>query len=264
MESLLEDFFIVWTISASIMLFLWLSYLITKEPAIVDVGWGASIGLSTYGLFYNLEIANLRSLLVLFCVLLWSIRISALLLMRLYKGLVDKRYIELSGKWKKKRSLKYFIFFQAQALTVPLLLIPVSLAFHSLDPLVTIWDTLGILLFLMAFTGEVIADKQMADFRNHPDKNSKVCSKGLWKYSRHPNYFFESLIWLSYSLMAMNSPLGLISLISPALITFSILKVTGIPPTEESLLCTKGEAYRAYQATTSAFIPWLPKKPNSD
>jgi steroid 5-alpha reductase family enzyme len=85
-----------------------------------------------------------------------------------------------------------------------------------------------------------------------------VCNLGLWRYSRHPNYFFEFLIWVSFAIVALPVQYGYLGLISPLLILFFLFRVSGIPVTEEQALRSKGEAYRKYQRSTSAFIPWFP------
>lgn len=251
--------FSAWLIAACIMLILWISYLYTKEPSIVDIGWTASIGCATWWMFYHVPVEGFRQWVILFSVTFWSARLIMLLIIRMQKGQKDQRYVELSLRWKNGLNWKYFIFFQAQALSVALLLIPIALAFLAKQPHWTYWDTFGFLLYVVGITAEILADKQMARFRDHPNNCKKVCNEGLWRYSRHPNYFFESMIWISYAVIAMNHPLGLIGWISPAVIIISIVKITGIPPTEQRLLTSKGDAYREYQRKTSAFIPIPPK-----
>ena len=140
-----------------------------------------------------------------------------------------------------------------------LLVTPVALSFLAPEPMWTYWDTTGTLLYIIGMSGELVADQQMVGFRCDPSNRKKVCNVGLWRYSRHPNYFFESVIWISYAVIAMNNTQGLIGWISPALIIISILKITGIPPTEQRLLASKGDAYKEYQRTTSAFIPLPPR-----
>jgi steroid 5-alpha reductase family enzyme len=104
-----------------------------------------------------------------------------------------------------------------------------------------------------------LADAQLNAFKRRPDKSSPVCDVGLWRYSRHPNYFFEWLIWVAYFLFAAASPWGWLGILSPVAILFLLLKVTGIPMTEEQAVRSKGDAYRRYQKTTSAFVPWFRK-----
>jgi len=115
----------------------------------------------------------------------------------------------------------------------------------------------GAALAVAALCGEAVADAQMQTFKADPGSQGKVCERGLWRYSRHPNYFFESLIWWAFFLAALPSPHGWISIICPLLMLYFLFQVTGIPLTEKYALESKGDAYREYQRTTSAFIPWF-------
>ena len=115
----------------------------------------------------------------------------------------------------------------------------------------------------MALAGEALADRPLEWFKKDPKNRGRVCQVGLWRYSRHPNYFFEWLAWMAFALFALPSPLGFLSLACPALMLWFLLKVTGIPATEAQALRSKGEAYREYQQSTSAFFPWRPKSPGS-
>ncbi|MFT4554285.1 MAG: steroid 5-alpha reductase family enzyme [Chlamydiales bacterium] len=258
--NLLTLVFSGWLIAAFIMLILWLSYLYHKEPAVVDIGWITSIGCTTWWMFYQVPSGGLRQWVLIFCVAFWSLRLVNLLVMRLRKGQKDQRYVELSSKWKSGLKWKYLILFQAQALSVALLVIPIAFSFLAPESTWTSWDTVGSLLYIIGITGELMADQQMVRFKSDLNNRKKVCNMGLWRYSRHPNYFFESLIWTSYAVISMNHPLGFIGWLSPGVIIISILKITGIPPTEQQLLVSKGDAYREYQRTTSMFIPMPPRR----
>jgi steroid 5-alpha reductase family enzyme len=101
-----------------------------------------------------------------------------------------------------------------------------------------------------------VADQQLKRFRQDPANKGKVCQTGLWNYSRHPNYFFEWLVWVAFFLAAAATPLGWLTVYCPALMLYFLFRVTGIPATEEQSIRTKGEAYREYQRTTSVFVPW--------
>jgi steroid 5-alpha reductase family enzyme len=112
----------------------------------------------------------------------------------------------------------------------------------------------------LAICCEAAADAQLSKFKSDASNKGHTCQAGLWRYSRHPNYFFEWLIWMAYALFAFASPGGSFGLISPALILFFLLRVTGIPATEAQALRSRGDEYRRYQQTTSAFVPWFPKE----
>lgn len=115
-------------------------------------------------------------------------------------------------------------------------------------------------IWVVAFAGEVTADRQLLAFKTNPQNKGKTCQAGWWRYSRHPNYFFEWLIWVSYALFASSSPWGWLAWLCPATLLYLLFKVTGIPATEAQALRSRGEAYRRYQQTTSAFVPWFPKQ----
>ena len=171
----------------------------------------------------------------------------------------DGRYQQLRHEWAARFAPKMFGFFQLQAASVVLLgvpfLLPVLDARVGWSPL----EVAGIVLWCVAVGGESLADAQLAAFRRDPANRGRVCDAGLWRYSRHPNYFFEWLVWVAYFLFALSAPAGWLAIIGPAAILFLLLRVTGIPLTEEQSLRSKGDAYRRYQARTSAFVPWFPR-----
>ncbi len=117
----------------------------------------------------------------------------------------------------------------------------------------------GIALWLAAIAGETLADRQLAQFRAKPANRGKTCRAGLWRYSRHPNYFFEWLHWWSYVLMGINVSNGWVTLIGPVVMLFFLFYITGIPHTEKQAVASRGDDYREYQRTTSMFFPWPPK-----
>jgi steroid 5-alpha reductase family enzyme len=121
-------------------------------------------------------------------------------------------------------------------------------------------EFVGCAVWLIGMIGEATADAQLNAFKKNPASHGKTCRAGLWNYSRHPNYFFEWVIWLGLAVFALGSPFGFIGLLSPALILYFLLRVTGIPATEAQALRTKGEDYKNYQRTTSAFVPWFRRK----
>ena len=121
-------------------------------------------------------------------------------------------------------------------------------------------EWVGIALWLFAVAGESLADYQLKQFKADSANHGQVCQIGLWHYSRHPNYFFEWLIWLSFFSFALGSPWGILTVYCPALMLYFLLRVTGIPMTEDLAVKTKGEEYRQYQRTTSKFVAWLRRK----
>lgn len=141
------------------------------------------------------------------------------------------------------------------ALSLPFLLVCLNVR----APL-GVFEKLGVAIWLLGILGEAVADAQLAAFKKNPANKGKTYRTGLWCYSRHPNYFCEWTIWMGYAVFALGSPWGWLGLFSPALILYFLLRLTGIPATEAQAVRSRSDEYREYQRTTSAFIPWIPKK----
>ena len=120
-------------------------------------------------------------------------------------------------------------------------------------------DWVGVLIWTIALVGEGLSDFQLARFRQRPESKGEVCQDGFWKYSRHPNYFFEWLHWCAYVMLAITAPLGWLTILAPVAMWFFLNRVTGIPLTEIQAIKSRGEKYRRYQRTTNAFFPWFPR-----
>ena len=238
----------------------WLIAIRVDNYSLVDLLWAASIGLSGLLLaLFQSGTASKRSVAGLLA-LCWGGRLAYHLYQRIrhHHPQEDSRYQKLRELWQGKIKSSFFYFFQAQALLVILLSLPYFLITRDSSDWGLI-ESIGLSISLIGLAGETLADQQMVRFKNTREQKHLICRQGLWKYSRHPNYFFEALFWLGLSLLACAATWGWLSLSAPLLITFLLLKVTGIPPSEASSLKHKGEAYRDYQKTTSAFIPLPPK-----
>ena len=155
----------------------------------------------------------------------------------------------------------FLVFFLAQGVLVVMLSAPVLLAGRDSRSGPSILDLLGPSVWLEGMIGETIADRPLSRFKANGANRGLVCNVGLWRYSRHPNYFFEWHIWIGYAIVAAGTPDGWLAWTAPALMLLFMLKLTGIPPTEARALRSRGDAYRKYQRTTSAFVPWFPKRP---
>jgi steroid 5-alpha reductase family enzyme len=159
-------------------------------------------------------------------------------------------------KWKTNINLKFFLFFQVQTVLVVLLSLPFLMMIRNPAPRLSGLEIAGSFVWLAGLIGESVADAQLKKFKNNPLNKGKTCRVGLWNYSRHPNYFFESIIWIGYAIAALTSSFGWVGLLSAAGMWYILNHVTGVPLTEEHALRTRGEEYRSYQQTTSRFIPW--------
>jgi steroid 5-alpha reductase family enzyme len=246
-----------WLVAAGVMLLLWLVHLATRNAGIVDFGW--AFLLPTIALLYAFEGPGYppRRWLLATLASVWGYRLAFYLLFTRVIGHPEEgRYVELRKSWKTNLPLKFLAFFQAQALLDVLLSLPFLLP--ALDPRPSLrWtEFAGAVLWLVAFSGEATADAQLHAFKANPANKGKTCRTGLWNYSRHPNYFFEWLIWVAFALYALESPWGWLAFLCPALMLYILFRVTGIPATEAQALRSRGEEYRRYQQTTSAFVPW--------
>jgi steroid 5-alpha reductase family enzyme len=249
-----------WFGMASMMLVLWLIQLRTKDASLVDVVWAAGLGL--LGIFYALVASGeFERRVMLACVVsFWSFRLAGYLLFNRVLGKAeDRRYRSLRAQWGRNAPRNFFFFYQAQGLLDVLLSIPFLVIAFNPRPSIHFVEILGLVVWATGIFGETVADRQLAAFRSNPDHRGRTCRDGLWRYSRHPNYFFEWLIWCGFALMAWPAPNGWMGIVSPIIMLFLILKVTGVPPTEAQALASRGDDYRDYQRTTSVFVPWFPK-----
>jgi steroid 5-alpha reductase family enzyme len=248
-------------IVAAMMFALWLIHLLIRNAAIVDAGWAAALGI--LALYYAVAGPGYpaRKWAIASMAGFWGLRLAAYLLLSRVVGQPEEgRYVQLRKEWKNNLALRFLFFFEFQALLVAVLSLPFLLAcLNTRAPLGRV-EKFAAGLWLVSMIGEVIADLQLNAFKKNPENHGKTYRAGLWKYSRHPNYFFEWLIWVSYAVFALASPWGWIGLVSPALILYFLLGITGIAATEAQALRTRGNEYRAYQRTTSTFVPWFPKK----
>ena len=238
---------------------LWMIQRKTGNASIVDIGWAGGIGLLVLYYALVLPLPALRRWLVAALACAWSFRLALYLFHRNVGKPEDGRYHALRERWGASAHWKLLVFFELQALTVILLSLPALAAMRNPNPSVAM-TVLAVFLLVFSVGGEALADAQLARFKSDPANRGKTCRAGLWGYSRHPNYFFEWLHWWVYVLLSFGSLWGWATLLAPAAMLYVLVKATGIPATEAQAVATKGDDYREYQRTTSAFVPWFPKK----
>lgn len=237
----------------------WLVQLRTKNAAIVDPIWSLSFPLLA-GVYFFLSDGSQVKVIFLAMVAIWGLRLGIHLLLRVLKEEhEDVRYTALRNEWGSNQNILMLRFYYFQAALALFLSIPFALVMSDVNSALSIFGITGVSIWVIAVAGESIADAQLRSFKSDPKNKGKVCERGLWYYSRHPNYFFEWLIWVAFFVFAMGSPYGFVSIICPLVMLYFLVKVTGIPYTEIQSVKSKGQAYIEYQKTTSAFIP-LPKK----
>jgi len=236
----------------------WLLQRRTRNAGWVDPVWTFALGAA--GVIYALaplaQPLTPRQGLVAAVVAIWSLRLGSHLVARTRRGPEDSRYAQFRRHWGATYERHMFWFLQIQAAASAFLALTILVAARNPEPLGRA-DLLAVALAVMAFAGEALADRQLERFRRTPGNQGRICDRGLWRWSRHPNYFFEWLGWLAYPFFAIRHDgylWGWVALSGPALIYFLLVHVSGIPPLEQQMLQTRGDAYRAYQARTSPFF----------
>ncbi|MDP2876561.1 MAG: DUF1295 domain-containing protein [Holophaga sp.] len=245
----------------ALMFLTWALHLRTRNAGWVDVAW--ALGLGGLAVFFALVGSGdpLRRLLIGLMGGIWGLRLGMHLFLRVAKDPhEDGRYVTLRQEWGGAIELKFLGFFLFQGLLDLFLALPFLLASLDPTPEISFLTWAGVVLWLISILGEAISDRQLQRFKLNPLNRGRVCRDGLWAFSRHPNYFFEWLIWIAFALAATSSPWGWLAWSCPLLMLNFLVRVTGIPATEMQSLRTKGEDYRRYQQEVSAFVPWFPNQ----
>ncbi len=194
---------------------------------------------------------------------IWALRLGSDIAGRVAKSPEeDARYAAFRKEWAPHFQRGMFFFLQAQAPATALLAISIVLAAREPSPGVRVQDIAGFALLAVSILGESLADGQMRRFRADPANKGKVCERGLWAWSRHPNYFFEWLVWMAYPVIALEPahPLTWLSFAAPAMMYLLLTRVSGVPPLERAMLASRGDLFRDYQARVSVFFPLPPKR----
>jgi len=248
----------IWLVAAVMMTLGWAWQQRRENAGIVDVLW--SIGLAASAVANGVLGAGAAAPRIMVAALggIWGARLALHLGRRVRGEPEDGRYHALRGRWGNN-PFKWFGLFQFQAALIPLFSIPFAAA--AANPGTTmLWAAIGVGIWLLSVGGESLADRQLARFRANPAHRGKTCRAGLWRYSRHPNYFFEWLHWFSYVALAIGAAAGWYSLSGPLLMYVFLRWISGVPYTEAQALRTRGDEYREYQRTTSVLIPWWPRQ----
>ena len=230
----------------------------------VDVFWTFGVGLAgaAVALYPAPQSLGARRWLTAAVVLAWALRLGLHVAARVARTPEDRRYVGLRQQWGDRFQPMMFGFLQLQALVSLPLVAAVAVAAHNPTPQLRLADGLGVLLLVAAIAGEGIADAQLDRFKAKL-RHGPINDRGLWAWSRHPNYFFEWLGWWAYPVMAVQLsgyPAGWIALAAPAVMYAVLVHMTGLPMLEKHMLETRGDRFRDYQSRTSPFIPWPPRR----
>ena len=238
--------------------------LIRKDNSVADIAWGLGFVLVTATTFFFLRTSFFLPVLVSSLVAAWGLRLSFHIFRRNRNKSEDPRYAEWRRKWGRSFLWRsYLQVFLLQGLFLLVISSPVILVNTyrwelppgSQDSF--IWLA-GAFLWCVGFFFEAVGDAQLARFKKDPANKGRIMDRGLWRYTRHPNYFGESLMWWGLFLIALEIPYGWTTIVSPVLITFLLVKVSGVPLLEKRY---RGRPdFEAYARRTSAFVPWFPKK----
>ncbi len=252
-------------VAAGFLLVLWVVSVRRRDAGLVDVGWAASLGgmalaYAALGPGHPLQRVALAATGGV-----WGLRLAwHLLTDRVLAGPEDGRYVALREHWGARADLHFLWFFQLQALLAGALSLPFLLVASDPRAALAAPQVAGLALFALGLGGEALADRQLAAHRKDPANRGRTCRRGLWRYSRHPNYFCEWLLWCAFALLAWPAPGGPWALLAPAVMYVLVTRVSGIPYTERQALRSRGEDYRRYQRTTNAFFPWFPRGTGTD
>jgi steroid 5-alpha reductase family enzyme len=250
-----------WITSAVVMAALWAWHRRIRNAGVADAGW--TLLVASLAVFYA-WIGNgavTRRSAIGWMLGSWGARLGVYLLWdRVFGRPEDPRYQTMRAEWGERADIEFFWFFQKLALAAVFFALPALFAAMNPAPVLSTLELGAAALWIVGFAGETTADRQLLRFRNNPENRGRTCRAGLWRRSRHPNYFFEWLMWVSVGLFAAASPWGWIGLGCPVVMLYLLFNVSGIPRAEAQALRSRADDYREYQRTTSVFVPWFTKE----
>lgn len=249
---------LLWVLAAALQTAGWAWQQRRRNAGIVDVLWAAGVGAAALLLAALGDGAGWPRATVALLGGTWGLRLAWHLWRRVRGEGEDGRYAQLRARWGDGGG-RWFAFFQLQAGLVVLFALPFAAVARNPVDGATPWWWAGMAVWLGSVAGEALADAQLARFRADRRNRGRACRAGLWRYSRHPNYFFEWLHWFAYVLLAVGSPLAWLAWSGPLVMYVFLRWLSGIPFTEAQALRTRGEDYRAYQRSTPMLIPWFPR-----
>jgi len=232
----------------------------------VDVFWTfATGGAAVAGALWRFPEADgspARQLVVAALAGFWAVRLGLHLRDRVRSRPEDARYAGFRRDWGARFQTRLFWLLMIQAAAAWPLAVAVMLAARNPAAGWQWTDIAAMAVISASLIGEALADRQLARFVADAGNAGRVCDRGLWAWSRHPNYFFEFLGWCAWPLFASNAgrPLGWLAVAAPMMMYWLLVHVSGIPPLERVMLASRGDAYRAYQSRTSAFLPLPPRR----
>lgn len=237
--------------------------LIREDNGIVDIAYGAGFALIAWSLAFMWPVWTDRQVIVLACVTLWGVRLTTRIFLKNWGKPEDFRYHAWREEWKKQGMLYFFFrslgqIYLLQGAVILVVLLPVMIVFVTTQAPLVWYNWLGLAVWGVGFLFEFVGDYQLDQFIRKPENKGQIMTSGLWRYTRHPNYFGEATMWWGLFLIVLGLPLSHLAIVSPILITFLLTQVSGIPMLEKRWAGRPD--WEEYKRKTSAFIPCLPKK----
>ena len=233
---------------------------ILNNNSIVDIAWGLGFVVAAIFTFFSSGYYTLRASITIILVSLWGIRLAYHVAARNLGKPEDYRYVDMRKRWGKKfvRTKAFFNVYFLQMVFMYIISLTIITINKSNNESFNILDFVGILVWIVGYIFEVLGDYQLKMFIKNPSNKGKLMKYGLWKYTRHPNYFGEATMWWGIFLMALSVNGGVYTIVSPILITYLIVFISGVAMLEKKY--KKREDFREYMKETNAFFPWFPKK----
>lgn len=241
------------------MVFMFVIAQIKKNNSIVDIGWGIGFILISVSLLLTVNPLDAKDLLISAMIVVWGSRLAIHIYMRAKGKPEDFRYAQWRKDWGEKAVVySFFKVFMLQGAIMLFVALPIIIVFNSFDVQLTLLSFSGLIIFIIGFLFESIGDYQVFCFKKNHENKGKIITTGLWKYTRHPNYFGEILLWWGIGLFTVGSDLYWIAFIGPLLINFLLVKVSGVPMLEKKY---EGRAdWEEYKKVTPALVPFVGKK----
>jgi len=240
----------------------WYAQQKTGNSGWVDVSWSLGVGLvAVVAAAWPFEPngPHWRQVSVAVLAAAWCLRLGIHIARRTRAAADDPRYRDMIVQWGHNAPRRMFWFLQSQAAVGVVLALSIAVTAHNPNPRLRTQDFVGLAILMAAILGEALADRQLQVFKDDPANRNAVCDVALWRWSRHPNYFFEWLSWVAYPIIAIDcsghNPFGWLALAAPACMYWVLVHVSGIPPLEAHMLRSRGDAFRAYQKRSRPFLP---------
>jgi steroid 5-alpha reductase family enzyme len=258
MSDILQMYYVLSVVTLLYVTFWFFISLALKRNDVADIAWGVGFFLATFVTYFTFGMEVDRGLFVMVLVLVWALRLSLHIYSRNKGKKEDYRYKKWRDDWGKWFYVRtYLQVFVLQGVLMLVVVSPAIIINIYRGGSVTVLDFIGLAVWLVGFVFESVGDYQLRQFIKNPDNKGKIMNSGLWKYTRHPNYFGEVTQWWGVFIIALSVPYGYVGVVGPLLITFLILKVSGIPLLEKNM--EGNPAFQEYKKRTSIFFPLPPK-----